>query len=787
MLLICQKPHIRIDNTVHLWYNINHHNNCNGGNDMEQFVHADTCYNCGGEFKELRDRLVCRSCGTYKPKAITSEEAALLYSAFQKLRLAEFSEAEREFDDIIQRYPGNAQGYWGRLLSRYGIKYEEDHDGRRIPTCYSPTIESVFESQDYQKAIEYSDEENQAVFREHAEYIERVREEWQQKASKEKPYDIFICFKDSDEENGLEHTADSDELRELYFFLIKKGYRVFFSRETLTDKIGEKYEPYIYGALSTAKIMLVYASKPEYVNSTWVKNEWSRYQKRIQEGEKHPDSLLIAYKGFSPKDLPIALSSLGRQHIDAGKPEFYSDLLETVGRIMKNSYNLNTDGRIVCEHEEVIVPAKAPTCTQSGWSESSHCALCGHVLKPLEILPATGHHFGDWTVSKPATCTEDGEYERVCSCGEKEITVIPSRGGHVSSEEWEIVREPSEGREGLCAKKCIVCGEHVEEMTIPALPAMDAKPSQGLRYKVNADKETCEIVGPGTCHETDIMIPSSIDGYTVTGIAKEAFKGRDKITSVIISHSVTSIGDYAFFQCKNLTSVRIGDSVRSIGAYAFYHCHALSSLVIGESVQTIGSYAFYECKGMVNVVIPDSVTSIESQAFGFCEKLSGVVIGESVKNIGASAFRGCKNLLRVNIPSSVESIGSYAFSAGVLEFRISSGNETYAAVDGNLCSKDGTKLIQYATGKKEASFTISASVSSIDHEAFMDCKALMEITFPVTVTDVGKEVFKNCKNLSKLNYEGDKKQWKKVALHNDWKNGSSILAVSCTNGIVKLK
>ena len=238
-----------------------------------EYTESNICYHCGGEFRELRDRMVCQSCGAYKPKEITSEEASLLYSAFQKLRLAEFEEAEQAFDDILNRYPGNAQGYWGRLLSRHGIKYESDHDGKRIPTCYAPTIESIFDASDYAKAMEYADEESAEVFRAHAEYIERVRVEYQEKASSEKPYDIFICYKDSDPENGREHTEDSDSLRELYFFLMRKGYRVFFSRESLSDKVGEKYEPYIYGALATARIMLVYGSKPEYINSTWVRNE----------------------------------------------------------------------------------------------------------------------------------------------------------------------------------------------------------------------------------------------------------------------------------------------------------------------------------------------------------------------------------------------------------------------------------------------------------------------------------------------------------------------------------
>ena len=296
-------------------------------------MNQNMCYNCGGEIISRGGRFVCSSCGSYMPEQISGEEVSLLYAAFQKLRLADFYEAEREFDDIIRRHPQNAQAYWGRLMSRYGIKYERDYDGRNIPTCYATSIDSVYESYDYRKAMELADAETRAVFKDHADYMERVRKEWLDKASREKPYDIFISFKDSDQEeqkNGREHTVDSDYLRELYLYLMKKGYRVFFSRESLEDKGGEKYEPYIYAALSTAKVMLVYGSKPEYINATWVKNEWTRYQKRIRSGEKHPDSLIVAYKGFSPKDLPLELSESGRQHLDASKPSFYNELIEII-------------------------------------------------------------------------------------------------------------------------------------------------------------------------------------------------------------------------------------------------------------------------------------------------------------------------------------------------------------------------------------------------------------------------------------------------------------------------
>ena len=148
-------------------------------------MNQNMCYNCGGEIISRGGRFVCSSCGSYMPEQISGEEVSLLYAAFQKLRLADFYEAEREFDDIIRRHPRNAQGYWGRLMSHYGIKYEKDYDGRCIPTCYATSIDSVYESSDYRKAMELADAETRAVFKDHADYMERVRRNgWTRRAVK---------------------------------------------------------------------------------------------------------------------------------------------------------------------------------------------------------------------------------------------------------------------------------------------------------------------------------------------------------------------------------------------------------------------------------------------------------------------------------------------------------------------------------------------------------------------------------------------------------------------------
>ena len=300
---------------------------------MMTLNHSQECNFCGGAYEMQGGRWRCPCCGAYAPENISNEESYLIQTAFQKLRLAEFEQAALEFDDIIQKYPENHHGYWGRLMSKYGVKYERDSDGSVIPTCYANSFASIAESPDYQKAMACADEDFRAYYLEQIAYTERVRKEWVEKASKEAPYDIFISYKESDRENNVDRTADSIAAQALYARLTERGYRVFYSRETLREKAGEKYEPYIFQALHTAKVMIVYGSKAEYIESTWVKNEWMRYKNMIYHEQKQSNSLLVACDGFSPAELPLSLSSV--QALNAQDRGFYSDLDAVVDRIIK--------------------------------------------------------------------------------------------------------------------------------------------------------------------------------------------------------------------------------------------------------------------------------------------------------------------------------------------------------------------------------------------------------------------------------------------------------------------
>ena len=292
------------------------------------------CGTCGAPLDRKGDGYVCRYCGNkWVADPIDDIRVIERANAWAALRDCDFERACELFENILYKEPENHEAYWGRALSYNGIIYVTDlNENKKVPTCNSISESSFTDCYDTKKAIEFAPEDIAATYREQAEIIEKIRVEWLEKARCEEPYDIFLCYKDSDLENGIERTADSIVAQDIYIHLKEQGYRVFYSRESLRDKAGEKYEPYIYNALSTAKVMLVYGSSSRYIKSAWMKNEWYRFSRKIMAGEKHKDSLIVACEGFSPSELPLSLSQ--RQCLDASRKTFFIDMDRSISKII---------------------------------------------------------------------------------------------------------------------------------------------------------------------------------------------------------------------------------------------------------------------------------------------------------------------------------------------------------------------------------------------------------------------------------------------------------------------
>ena len=168
----------------------------------------------------------------------------------------------------------------------------------------------------------------------------------------------------------------------------------------------------------------------------------------------------------------------------------------------------------------------------------------------------------------------------------------------------------------------------------------------------------------GTSLSGAITIPSTVDGYTVTGIGDYAFYQCSNLTSIDLSGTqVTTIGQSAFYECTSLTSITIPDSVTTIGIFAFQSCSSLETIDLsGTQITSIGQQAFQSCYNLTSITIPDSLTSIGFNAFFGCSKITSITIPDSVTTIHEQAFRRCYGLTSITIPDSVTTIGSSAFN-----------------------------------------------------------------------------------------------------------------------------
>jgi len=291
------------------------------------------CKMCGGSLEVSEGMTVCECeyCGTQQTLPKNHDEVLTnLFNRANNLRTkSEFDKAQDLYEKIVGQNPTEAEAYWGIILCKFGIEYVEDPATlKKIPTCHRTQLESVKTDADYQMALEYADAVQRTVYEREADEIDRLQKDILTIVHKEKPFDVFICYKETDE-NGR-RTQDSVIANDIYHQLTQEGFKVFYAAITLEDKLGQAYEPYIFAALNSAKVMLVLGTKPEYFNAVWVRNEWSRYLKIVQNDRSK--LLIPCYRDMDAYDLPDEFSHLQAQ--DMSKIGFINDVIRGIRKVL---------------------------------------------------------------------------------------------------------------------------------------------------------------------------------------------------------------------------------------------------------------------------------------------------------------------------------------------------------------------------------------------------------------------------------------------------------------------
>ena len=322
----------------------------------------------------------------------------------------------------------------------------------------------------------------------------------------------------------------------------------------------------------------------------------------------------------------------------------------------------------------------------------------------------------------------------------------------------------------------------------------------------------------------------SIDGnlYSKDGTTLIKYASGKKDRTFVVPDGVISIGEQAFVNCKTLTSVTISDTVTDVGWYSFWYCTSLVKITIGNSVTTIDGSIFRDCVSLIEICNKSTVDisnyfpwvkhiiSDESQSaikyvgdYVFFDDGNEIYVvkylgddteitlpkyeGGKEYGIWQYMFAYNNSFTKITIPSYVTIIDECAiYNCFALEnIEVDKNNQYYKSIDGNLYSKDGTILIQYALGKKDTSFVVPNSVIIINDRAFymyddMDIydgeSTLTSITIPASVKRIGMYAFGGCKSLDNITFKGTVEQWKNVVKDSYYFSGVSVTKVVCSDG-----
>ena len=335
------------------------------------------CKMCGGALEVSEGISVCQCayCDTVQTlPRLTDERRANLYDRANHYRRGnEFDKAAGVYEQILMEDNTDAEVYWSLVLCKYGVEYvEAPGSHKRVPTVHRVQYTSIFDDSDYQSALHYADSAQRQVYAAEAKEINEIQKGILAISQQEEPYYVFICYKERDDQGN--RTPDSVLAQELYYELTELGYKVFFARITLENKLGTAYEPYIFAALNSSKVMVVVGTKKEYVNAVWVKNEWSRYLALIKGGAKK--ILVPAYKDMDAYDLPEEFSHLQAQ--DMSKLGFMQDLVRGIGKIVGS------------KKEEAPVPVAAAVPMAQPAEPQDSKAMVEPLLKRIEIFLEDG-------------------------------------------------------------------------------------------------------------------------------------------------------------------------------------------------------------------------------------------------------------------------------------------------------------------------------------------------------------------------------------------------------------
>ena len=291
--------------------------------------------------------------------------------------------------------------------------------------------------------------------------------------------------------------------------------------------------------------------------------------------------------------------------------------------------------------------------------------------------------------------------------------------------------------------------ENSDKMIFTRRPIEIYTDELGFTYKIS--DETANIAGY-TGNATELEIPTTVKGVTVSNISDKAFQDNSGLTK-LIAPSITSLGSRCFEGCTSLTSIELPEAT-SLGSNCFDGCSDLTSIELPKAT-SLGFRCFYDCVSLTSIEFP-KVTSIGNYCFGYCKNLTSIEIPK-VTTLGESCFRGCSGLTSIELPEATTLGVSCFYDCQLLASIELPKVTTIGASCFTNCYSLASINLPEVTSLPDSCFHTCISLTSVEipkvtslpNYCFYNCSALTSMNLP-EVTSVGDKCFFTCTSLASI-------------------------------------
>ena len=297
------------------------------------------CPYCNGPIssEDIKDGVI--KCSWCRKESFLKNSSDKLTESVKLRNDLEFEQAKEAASKLLETQSDNPEVYWQLLLCDFGVSFGQENGSIvENPLLNTPQPNSIYENPWYKKLVEICEKTGEKnIYEPVAKQIEEIRVRANKIIKNEKKYDCFICYKQTPDSNEGK-TIDSEYARELYQKLTAMNLKVFFAEETLgKEYAGDPYEPHIYHALMTAKVMFLVAGNSkdgsEYPFRKYVKSEWKRFLHRMDRGDNSLNLVpCLIDPTFDPGRLPSDITKRGFQAIYFAKNNFDDGVKNAINR-----------------------------------------------------------------------------------------------------------------------------------------------------------------------------------------------------------------------------------------------------------------------------------------------------------------------------------------------------------------------------------------------------------------------------------------------------------------------